>query len=131
MESEAVRALLLQQMLKRTAKLQSSSWHKYARAASRKPVGVQVACSGQRRKIDCVVQIDLRMCLESTAQHPSRAGIAWANSDGQDQWIRLQVSNPDRVEPFIKNAKGCQESSHRHRHPWVGDKVELHVFDFL
>ncbi|SRR6266852_598461 len=53
------------------------------------------------------------------------------NSDRQDQWIGLQVPDPDWVQPFIKDAKRRQKSHHRHRHVRIGDEIQLDVFDFL
>src|SRR5215469_7285513 len=71
------------------------------------------------------------MKLETAAQHCAVAGIAGTDAYGQDQRIRLQVTNPYRVKPFIVDVEGREETADGHSDIGIGDEIELGVVHAL
>src|SRR5262249_13523817 len=111
MKPKRVGPFLLQQVLKRSPDFQARLGHKNTSASSGKPPGVHWTRGRERRKIDCVVDVELGMRLEASAHHGSSARVAGPNSNRQDQGVGLKVSNPHGIKPFIVNSKRREEAS--------------------
>src|SRR6266849_374531 len=115
-------------MLVRAPNFEACLGDENAGAAPGKPIGVHWRGRRKRRIIDSVVDVEMPVGFESTANHGARARITRANSDWESEGIARQIPNPNWIEPLVENPERRQESAYRHGHVWSGDEIELCVF---
>src|SRR5205823_1132949 len=123
--------LLLQQMLERGPHFQSSFRDKNSGSSSCKPVRIHGGRRHERRKIDGVIDVELRTRLEATANHHASTGVAGPDADGQGQRVGLQIADPYGVEAFVIDSEGRKKTAHADRRVLIRNEVNLRVIYLL
>src|SRR2546427_5064307 len=100
MKPKRVRTLLLEQMLERSADLQAHVRNENPGAPSGQPVRVRGTRGRERRKVDGIVDVELRVRLKAAPKHRSRTRIAGANSDGRSEERRVGKECRSRWSPY-------------------------------
>src|SRR5262249_43151295 len=103
MEAEGVLAIILQRLLPGSADFQAWCREEESRAATDVSLGIYaVDPNARRRNIDRIIHIGACVDREASSEHRT---VTWSRTDGEDQRIGLQESNPDGIQTLIENAK--------------------------
>lgn len=128
-EAEGVLAIVLQRFLPRSTDLEAWCGKEESHAAADVTLGIYaVNANARRRNVDRVVHIGARVYGKTSAEHRTVAG---SGADGQNQRIRLQVSNPDGIQALIEDSEWREKAPRCNGQIWTRDVVHLCIIDVL
>src|SRR6266576_1245269 len=128
-EAEGVLAVVLKSLLPGTTNLEPRTGKEESQAPANVALRIDAlnADTGGR-DVQGVIHIGLSADRETSAEHRA---ITWCSADGQSQRIRLQETNPNRIQPLVEDPKWGEESASGHRQIRVRDVVHLGVIHVL
>src|SRR5258708_1808600 len=128
MDAEAIRAVLLQQVLDGESDFDALFGQKRTEASTDLTVGGESLVCAEGREVSRVIQIHAGSSRKAAPQHYAVAG---ALLQGKDQRIGLQISYPSRIKALVKDAEGSEKSSGGDGQIPASDVVELQIFELF
>lgn len=118
-------------MLERAADFEARFGEEEAGAGAEGALGSERLEIAGRGEIERIVDGDVAIGAEAAAEHGAGAGVARADADGKNQRVGLEIADPDGIEALVIDAERRQKSAGGDGQIWIGDEIDLGVFEFF